>query len=50
MITELVVVGGVATGSEGERAFGVATTPEALEKIQDATTILPALSITGISG
>lgn len=49
-ITELVVVGGVATGGEGERVFGVATTQEALEKIQDTTVILPALSITGISG
>ena len=49
-ITDLVVIGGVATGSEGERVFGVATTPDGLETIKDQTIILPALSITGISG
>jgi uncharacterized protein len=49
-INDLVVIGGVATGNEGERVFGVATTREGLEKIKDQTIILPALSVTGISG
>lgn len=49
-ITDMVVIGGVATGSDGKRVFGVATTPDNLEKIKDQATILPALSITGISG
>ncbi|MDV0444287.1 proteasome assembly chaperone family protein [Methanorbis rubei] len=49
-ITDIVVVGGVSSSGETERVFGVATTPEALEKIKDTTIILPALSITGVSG
>jgi uncharacterized protein len=49
-INDLIVIGGVATGSEGERVFGVATTPDGLERIKEQTIILPALSITGISG
>jgi uncharacterized protein len=49
-INDLVVIGGVTTGSEGERVFGVATTPEGLEKIKEQVIILPALSVTGISG
>ncbi|MDU9376423.1 hypothetical protein McpSp1_10380 [Methanocorpusculaceae archaeon Sp1] len=49
-ITDLVVVGGVVSGGEGERVFGVATTPDALEKIKDTAIVLPALSITGVSG
>lgn len=49
-VTDLVIVGGVTTGGDGERVFGVATTPESLEKIKDTTVILPALSITGVSG
>lgn len=44
------VIGGVTTGSEGERVFGVATTPNGLDKIKEQAVILPALSITGISG
>lgn len=50
VITDLVVIGGVTTGSEGERVFGVATTPDGLDKIKEQAVILPALSITGISG
>ena len=50
VITDLVVIGGVTTGSEGERVFGVATTPDSLDKIKEQAVILPALSITGISG
>lgn len=50
VITDLVVIGGVTTGSEGEHVFGVATTPDGLDKIKEQAVILPALSITGISG
>ncbi|HJK52870.1 MAG TPA: PAC2 family protein [Methanocorpusculum sp.] len=50
VITELVVIGGVTTGGDGERVFGVATTTDGLETIKEQSIILPALSITGISG
>ncbi|HJK31804.1 MAG TPA: PAC2 family protein, partial [Methanocorpusculum sp.] len=48
-ITELVVIGGVTTGGDGERVFGVATSTDGLETIKEQSIILPALSITGIS-
>ena len=50
LITELVVICGVTTGGDGERVFGVATTTDGLETIKEQSIILPALSITGISG
>lgn len=50
IVEELILVGGVTTGGDGERVFGVATTPEGLEKIKDKTILLPALSIAGIAG
>ena len=49
-ITEIVVIGGVITGGEGERVFGVATTRDDVEKIKKSCLILPALNITGITG
>lgn len=49
-ITEIVVIGGVVTGGEGERVFGAATTPGVLERLKTVAEILPALNITGITG
>ncbi|MDO5845823.1 MAG: PAC2 family protein [Methanocorpusculum sp.] len=50
-IREILVLGGVITGGTGERVFGVATTPEGVEKLARITETLPALNITGsISG
>lgn len=49
-IEEIVIIGGVSTGSDEGRVFGASTTKEGLEKIKDKTVLLPALSIAGISG
>ncbi|MDO5844243.1 MAG: PAC2 family protein [Methanocorpusculum sp.] len=49
-ISEIVVIGGVVTGGEGERVFGVANTEEGLEKIKQTCQILPAMNIAGITG
>lgn len=50
VVTEIILVGGVVTGGDGERVFGVATTTEGVEKIKSHCLILPALNITGITG
>lgn len=49
-ISDIVVIGGVVTGGEGERVFGVSTTREGLEKIKSACLTLPAINIAGIIG
>lgn len=50
VVTEIILVGGVVTGGDGERVFGVATTTDGVEKIKSHCLILPALNITGITG
>lgn len=50
VITEVVVLGGLTTGGEGERVFGVATTKEGVKKFDSSVEVLPALSIAGVSG
>lgn len=50
VVTEIILIGGVVTGGDGERVFGVATTTEGIEKIKSSCQILPALNITGITG
>lgn len=49
-ISEIAVIGGVVTGGDGERVFGVSTTKEGLEKIKKSCLILPAINVTGITG
>lgn len=49
-ISEIVIIGGVETGGDGERVFGVSTTEEGLEKIKKSCLILPAINVTGITG
>jgi len=50
VVTEIILIGGVVTGGDGERVFGVATTFDGIEKIKHNCQILPALNITGITG
>ncbi len=50
VVTEIILIGGVVTGGDGERVFGVATTLDGVEKIRSNCQILPALNITGITG
>ncbi len=50
VVTEIILIGGVVTGGDGERVFGVATTLDGVEKIKQNCQILPALNITGITG
>lgn len=49
-VSEVVVFGGLNTGGEGERVFGVSTTEKGVERIKKVAEILPALSIAGVSG
>ena len=49
-VTEIILIGGVVTGGDGERVFGVATTEAGVEKIKSSCLILPALNVTGITG
>ncbi|HKL97345.1 MAG TPA: PAC2 family protein, partial [Methanocorpusculum sp.] len=50
VVTEIILIGGVITGGDGERVFGVATTEAGIEKIKSNCLILPALNVTGITG
>ena len=46
---EVVTIAGIITNEPEKRVFGVATTPEALQRISDHTLILPIGSISGIA-
>src|SRR5512137_208139 len=46
---EVLTIAGIITNEPEKRVFGVATTPEALPRIQDITQILPIGSISGIA-
>jgi uncharacterized protein len=46
---EVLTIAGIITNEPEKRVFGVATTPEALLRIQDFTQILPIGSISGIA-
>lgn len=46
---EVVTIAGIITNEPEKRVFGVATTSEALQRIQDHTLILPIGSISGIA-
>jgi uncharacterized protein len=46
---EVVTIAGIITNEPEKRVFGVATTSEALQRIQDHTVILPIGSISGIA-
>jgi uncharacterized protein len=46
---EVVTIAGIITNEPEKRVFGVATTSEALPRIQDLTNILPIGSISGIA-
>ncbi len=46
---EVVTIAGIITNEPDKRVFGVATTDDALPRIQDATLILPIGSISGIA-
>jgi len=46
---EVLTIAGIVTNEPEKRVFGVATTPEALTRIQDHTLILPIGSISGIA-
>jgi uncharacterized protein len=46
---EIVTIAGIITNEPEKRVFGVATTTEALPRIQDVTNILPIGSISGIA-
>jgi uncharacterized protein len=47
---EVVTIAGIVTNEMEKRVFGVATTDEALHRIQDMAMILPMGSISGIAG
>jgi uncharacterized protein len=47
-VKEVVSIAGIVTNEPEKRVFGVATTPEVLERIKDLTLILPMGSISGI--
>ncbi|MDD1685464.1 proteasome assembly chaperone family protein [Methanoregula sp.] len=46
---EVLTIAGIVTNEPEKRVFGVATTPEALQRIQDNTLVLPIGSISGIA-
>jgi uncharacterized protein len=46
---EVLTIAGIVTNEPEKRVFGVATTPEALLRIQDHTLLLPIGSISGIA-
>ena len=46
---EVLTIAGIVTNESEKRVFGVATTPEALTRIQDHTLLLPIGSISGIA-
>jgi uncharacterized protein len=46
---EVVTIAGIITNEPEKRVFGVATTPDALQRIADHTLILPIGSISGIA-
>ncbi|ABS56442.1 protein of unknown function DUF75 [Methanoregula boonei 6A8] len=46
---EVLTIAGIVTNESEKRVFGVATTPEALTRIQDHTLVLPIGSISGIA-
>lgn len=46
---EVLTIAGIVTNEPEKRVFGVATTPEALQRIQDHTQVLPIGSISGIA-
>jgi uncharacterized protein len=48
-LKEVVTIAGIITNEPEKRVFGVATTDDALPRIQDATQILPIGSISGIA-
>jgi len=48
-IREVVTIAGIITNEVEKRVFGVATTDEAMPRIQDTTIILPMGSISGIA-
>jgi uncharacterized protein len=48
-VREVVTIAGIITNEPEKRVFGVATTDEALPRIQDHTIILPIGSISGIA-
>ena len=47
---EVLTIAGIVTNEMEKRVFGVATNPDALQRIQDQTMILPIGSISGIAG
>lgn len=46
---EVLTIAGIVTNEPEKRVFGVATTPDALQRIQDHTLVLPIGSISGIA-
>ncbi|MBP1929389.1 uncharacterized protein J2741_001936 [Methanolinea mesophila] len=48
-VREVITIAGIVTNEPEKRVFGVATTEEALPRIQDHTIILPIGSISGIA-
>lgn len=46
---EVLTIAGIITNEPEKRVFGVATSPEALQRIQDHTLLLPIGSISGIA-
>lgn len=48
-VSEVVTIAGIITNETEKRVFGVATTEEALPRIQESTLILPVGSISGIA-
>ena len=46
---EVLTIAGIVTNEPEKRVFGVATTPDALTRIQDITLVLPIGSISGIA-
>ncbi len=48
-IREVVTIAGIVTNENEKRVFGVATTEQALPRIQDSTLVLPVGSISGIA-
>ncbi len=48
-LKEVVTIAGIITNEPEKRVFGIATTDDALPRIQDATQILPIGSISGIA-
>ena len=47
---EVLTIAGIVTNEPEKRVFGVATNPDAVQRIRDSTIILPIGSITGIAG